>query len=221
MSKTKPPTTATWANTAGDNAGYLYNDSSASLGSRIDIHLMNAPMFAAYNSRGGVQLAPDTADPFDTAGFPSAQYPYAFETFGNNGTTARSSSATSSGNHSLDDLASTVPSAATVYAAIQLTGSGASFTGSDHYPIVGDYNIVLVAPAAPVLTALGFGTNNNFQFKLTSTGNTSFGIQASTNLIDWINIGIATTDTNGSLLFQDTNAPGFTSRFYRAYWPFP
>jgi len=141
MSKTTPATTVTWANVGGDNASYLYGDSTASLDSRIDIQLPNALMFSAYNSQGGVQLAPDKSDPFDTSNFPSAQYPYAFETFGNNGS-AGGGPATSPANHSLDDLTNTVPSAATVYADLQLTGSGSSSTGSDHYPIVGDYNVV-------------------------------------------------------------------------------
>jgi DNA-binding beta-propeller fold protein YncE len=51
-----------------------------------------------------VQLAPDTADPYDVSNFPAAQYPYAFETFGNDGSTTRGSVATSSSNHSLNDL---------------------------------------------------------------------------------------------------------------------
>ena len=221
MSKTKPPTTVTWGNVSGDNATYLYGDSTTSLTSRIDMQLPNAPMFGAYNSQGGVQLAPDTADPFSTGNFPAEQYPYAFETFGNDGTTPRSSSATSASNHSLDDLTSTVPNAATVYAALQLTGSGSSFTGSDHYPIVGDYNVVLPPPAAPVLVPQGRGPNGNFQFKLASTTNTTFGILASTNLTNWASIGSGTTDANGWLLFQDTNTAAFPSRFYRAYWPLP
>jgi hypothetical protein len=99
-----------------------------------NIQLLNAPMMGVYDSQGGVQLAPDTSDPFDTSNFPSAQYPYAFETFGNNGTTPRSSSTTSSSNHSLDDLISTAPNAATVSADLKLTGSGNRFNGSDHYP---------------------------------------------------------------------------------------
>jgi len=224
MSKTAPPTTANWTNGPGDNATWLYGDSTASLSSRIDIQLPNALMFAAYNNQGGVQLAPDTSDPFDSLGFPSAQYPYAFETFGNNGSTTRSSPVNSAGNHSLDDLVSTVPDAATVYADIRLTGSGSSFSGSDHYPIVGDYNVVVPPPAAPiipVLTAQGLDADGTFQLTLTSSTNTGFGIEASTNLADWISIGSGTTDVSGVLLFTDTNAGGYPFRYYRAHWPLP
>jgi hypothetical protein len=76
----------------------------------------------------------------------------------------------------LDDLTNTVPIAATVYADVELTGSGSSFTGSDHYPNVGDYNIVVIPPATPVLASQGFGTNGYFKFKRTSTTNAGFGI---------------------------------------------
>jgi hypothetical protein len=219
MSKTVPPTTVTWTNGPGDNARYFYNDSTKSLTSRIDIQLPNAPMYAAYNNQGGVQLAPDTADPYDSSNFPAAQYPYAFETFGNNGSTARSGAATDAANHSLDEFTNTVPSAATIYADILLTGSGATFTGSDHYPIVGDYTIV--PPISPVLTPQGIATNGNFQFALSSSINSSFAIEVSTNLSTWISIGSGYTDTNGILLFQDSNTAVFPARYYRARWPSP
>jgi hypothetical protein len=222
-SKNTPPTVTTWANVSGDNANYLYGDSTDSLTSRIDIHLMNAAMFGVYNSKGGVQLAQDNSDPFDSSHFPSSQYPYAFEVFGNNGSTPQSSAVNTAANHSLDDLTNTTPNATTVYADLKLTGSGSSFTGSDHYPLVSDYQVVtasLVAiPSSPLLAAQGFATNKNFQIKLLGATNTTFGIQGSTNLTDWNLLGSGQTDTNGILLFQDTNTASSPIRFYRAIWP--
>jgi len=48
---------------------------------------------------------------------------------------------------------------------------------------------------------------------------TGFKIEASTNFITWNNIGSGYTDTNGSLLFQDTKcrfrAPASTC----SHWP--
>jgi hypothetical protein len=130
MSQTIPPTTRIWTNAATDNATYLYADSTFSLTSRIDMQLPNALMYAAYNSGGGVQLAADTSDPFDSSDFPSSQYPYAFETFGNNGSTPRTGASTNSSNHSLDDLNSTTPDAATIKNDLYEV-TGANFSGSD------------------------------------------------------------------------------------------
>ncbi|HSY17537.1 MAG TPA: sialidase family protein [Candidatus Acidoferrales bacterium] len=77
---------------------------------------------------------------------------------------------------------------------------------------------VTLVPTTPVLTANGFGTNGFFTVKLASTPMTGFGIQASTNLVNWTGIGSGYTGTNGLLFLQDTNA-GFPFRFYRGIWP--
>jgi len=218
MSRTIPATTVTWGNVAGDNATYLYTDHTATLTSRLDIQLVNSLMLGAYNAHGGVQLAPDTSDPFDTANFPSGRYPYAFETFGNNGTTPRNNPADYVGNHSLDDLASTVPNAATVYADLKVSGGGTTFTGSDHYPIVGDYNIV---PATPLLTITGFTIEGYLELKLTSPPNTGYGIEASTDLANWTRVSSGYTNSDGILFFQDMDAAILPRRIYRAYFPLP
>ena len=65
------------------------------------------------------------------------------------------------------------------------------------------------------------GTNRLFQFKVSSATNVNFAIQASTNLITWTSIASGYTDTNGLLIFQDSNTASFTKRFYRAAWTSP
>ena len=42
-----------------------------------------------------------------------------------------------------------------------------------------------------------------------------YNVQSSTNLLEWINIGSATSATNGGFEFKDLNAGGFPQRFYR------
>jgi hypothetical protein len=212
VSKTVPPTTLSFTNSSLDGATYLYDDAtegSYAMSSRIDIQLPNALMFAGYNPNGGVQLAPDTADPYDASNFPAAKYPYAFETFGNNGSTPRGSSSTSSANNSLNDLASTTPSAATVYTDLQEAGTsnGNTFVGSDHYPIFGDYNIVVVPPSLGPVSLL----TNKLQFTVTGGANYPYAVEVSTNLAatNWTAVV-----TNASpFTFADTNS--LRSRFYR------
>jgi PKD repeat protein len=120
-------------------------------------------MYGAYNAKGGVQLTPDSADPYDTSGspgFPASKYHYAFEVFGNNGTTPEGGVATAASNHSLDDLTNTapnligtIPNEATVKTDLQETLGGSSFVGSDHYPIFGDYAIVVAQPPVASFSA--------------------------------------------------------------------
>ncbi len=42
----------------------------------------------------------------------------------------------------------------------------------------------------------------------------AFDIEASADLLDWLDLGTAQADTNGLLQFDDTNAPAFPARFY-------
>jgi hypothetical protein len=77
---------------------------------------------------------------------------------------------------------------------------------------------VTVVPAVPVLTSVGFGTNECFTLKLASTPMFNFGIDASTDLVNWTRIGSGVTGADGVLFFQDTNAVSST-RIYRAHWP--
>lgn len=79
---------------------------------------------------------------------------------------------------------------------------------------------VTLVPARPIITAQGFGTNGWYKLKLTSTPMMTFGIDVSTNLTNWVNVGSGNTGTNGYFIFQDTNAPA-GRRFYRGHWPYP
>jgi len=122
--------------------------------------------------------------------------------------------ATSSSNHSLNDLASTTPSATTVYTDLQETGtgSGSTFVGSDHYPIFGDYNIVAPPSAAPVLGPVVMMPNGQIQFTITGMAGDNYAIDASTNLstADWV----AILTNQLPFTFNDTNT--IPQRFYRA-----
>ena len=135
-------TTTTWQNNdASGVSNYLYDDSTSSLGSRLDVQLVSGAML----NQPGLRLAPDTSDPF-TNNYPSSKYHYAFEVFGNNGTTAegaRTNLVGTNGNTSLSDLTN----AATVLNDMMQPYSGNSnqFVGSDHLPVVGDYNLVGVS----------------------------------------------------------------------------
>lgn len=155
-SKTAPPTTTTWSNLVSDHATYLYDDSTDAgtyaTTSRLDIQLPNALMYGAYYNQGGVQLTPNTSDPYDVSNFPASQYSYAFEVFGNNGSVPYGDPVTQSGNTSVADLANTTPNSTTVINDI-VEVTGANFTGSDHYPIFGDYTIVVPQPPAAAFTA--------------------------------------------------------------------
>jgi energy-converting hydrogenase Eha subunit A len=123
-----------WADN-NSTTSYLYTESTTSPDARFDFQLVSGAML----NQPGLQLASDTSDPF-TGNFPSSKYPYAYEVFGNNGTTALNGHTNDSGNTSLSDL----PNAATVLNDMMepYSGNGNQFVGSDHLPIVADYVVV-------------------------------------------------------------------------------
>lgn len=116
---------------------YLYSESTNSLSGRFDMQLISSAML----NQPGLQLAPDTSDPF-TGGFPSSKYPYAYEIFGNNGTTTLNGATNIAGNTSLSDLAN----ASAVLNALKQFDTNGNFVGSDHLPCVADYVLVGVNP---------------------------------------------------------------------------
>jgi len=61
------------------------------------------------------------------------------------------------------------------------------------------------------------GAFTNKTFKLLGVGSvaTIYTIQATTNLVQWTNIGTATGDISGNFIFTDTNATNFRYRLYR------
>ena len=44
----------------------------------------------------------------------------------------------------------------------------------------------------------------------------SFDIEASSDLLNWLDLGSVLADTNGLMQFDDTNAPAYPARFYYA-----
>jgi hypothetical protein len=132
-----PTEAAGWTNGSG-TLKYLYSESSTSLGSRYDFELVSS----AVLNQPGVQLAADPSDPF-TGNYPSSKYPYAYEVFGNNGTTALNGLSNDSvHNTSLSDL----PNASAVLNDLMqpYSGNNQQFVGSDHLPIVADYDVTLL-----------------------------------------------------------------------------
>ena len=83
---------------------------------------------------------------------------------------------------------------------------------------------VLVSPAPPVptLTALSpqkISNTNGFKFKFLTQSNTTWRIEASTNLSGWLQIFSGKSDATGLFQFTDLQATNFPRRFYRAVYP--
>ncbi len=58
--------------------------------------------------------------------------------------------------------------------------------------------------------------NGSFLLQAVGAAGENFDFQASTNLVNWQDLGTNTADSNGLVQFVDTNAPLFPYRFYFA-----
>jgi hypothetical protein len=88
-----------------------------------------------------------------------------------------------------------------------------------HYSGGDGNDVVLVrdsggVPTGPQLSNGGY-TNKTFKLLGVGNGSTIYTIQASTNFLNWTNVGMATGDISGNFIFTDTNATNFRYRFYR------
>jgi hypothetical protein len=66
---------------------------------------------------------------------------------------------------------------------------------------------------------LTLDTNRNAQLQFLGAPGASNRVQATTDFLDWLDLGFSIADTNGCLRFLDTNAPGYPHRFYRMVPP--
>ncbi len=69
-------------------------------------------------------------------------------------------------------------------------------------------------PLGPLLSD-GLYTNGSFQLRGAGSNGLIYTVQATTNFVQWTNIGFATGGVSGNLLFHDTNAFRYQYRFYR------
>ena len=144
------PEASAWANSSStyqDLYSELSSDSNGGpLVHRYDAEFVSGAMIGA-TAKPGLQRGPDTSDPYDPQDFPSKQYKFAYEIFGNDGTIPSGDSYDVAGNTALADIAN----ASTLLAEMEPT------SGSDHLPVVADYVVVSVPEpgTASLLATLG------------------------------------------------------------------
>jgi fibronectin-binding autotransporter adhesin len=99
-----------------------------------------------------------------------------------------------------------------------------TYTISDGYVTAsGTVNIAAVAPAPAPANATLISTDGGGVATITFAGvpgHTNV-VQASTDMISWVNISTNIAGTNGLWQVIDTDAPSFPNRFYRSYQPYP
>jgi len=86
-------------------------------------------------------------------------------------------------------------------------------TGADGY-------IFFYEPGVPrPFTSLYVLANGDLRFDFNGTNGVAYTVQATTNLVDWVNVGPATETSPGSFQFTDPQAVSNRLRFYRLIGP--
>jgi len=106
--------------------------------------------------------------------------------------------------------------------AVTVRGLNGVAFGVDRFVAVGDNGTILQStldpPPRPVLEAKSFDTEDRFQFEIWSAPGVSLIIQASSNLVDWVELkGQQGPGTSKSVV--DPQSPGLRARFYRTIQP--
>ena len=80
-------------------------------------------------------------------------------------------------------------------------------------------NIGVTVNKAGAITPVNRLTNGHIQVRFAGIPGRTYRIQASTDLLNWVDIGTVTQDSSGILQFEDNGSPGFARRFYRTVTP--
>ena len=75
-------------------------------------------------------------------------------------------------------------------------------------------SVSVVSSTPPQLSASLSGTPGSFQFTVTGQSGQEYIIQASTNLVNWVDV-YTNPDYTAPFNFVDPNETNYTSRFYR------
>ena len=82
--------------------------------------------------------------------------------------------------------------------------------------------IIIILPPPPVLIVSNtLFSSNPFQFSFQTRSNTTWRIDASTDLLNWLPLFTNTAGASGTLQFTDLLATNFPLRFYRAVFTNP
>ena len=107
--------------------------------------------------------------------------------------------------------AAQAPSANTIYVMV---------TDNNSLSATNNFLVLVPTPPPPGFTVSPRQTLtiNGFQFTLNTTPDTTWQIDASTNLLNWQSIGTYTANPSGTIQCTDLLATNFLQRFYRAVW---